>query len=156
MTSWHFSIATMRNFSWFVIYIATFGCTLGCGDGRPQRVPVSGRVLIDGEPVVHGNIRVFPENARAASGQLGADGRFELTTYDKGDGCVLGTHVVTVNALEPINANSQRWHAPRKYREVGTSGLTLEVTEATDTVEILLTWDGGKPFVERSGDAGGD
>ncbi len=150
------SNASHRYFSWLVIAIAALSCSLGCGDGRPTRVPVSGRVLIDGEPVVHGNIRVFPQNARAASGQLGPDGRFELTTYDKGDGCVLGTHVVTVNALEPINANSQRWHAPHKYRDVGTSDLTLEVTEANDAVEIQLTWDGGKPFIERSGDAGGD
>jgi hypothetical protein len=119
-------------------------------------VPVSGRVLIDGEPVEHGNIRIFPQDERAASGKLGPDGRFELTTYEKGDGCVLGTHAVTVNALEPIDANSQRWHAPEKYRNVETSGLTLEVTEATDNAVIELTWSGGKPYIERTGLSGGD
>ena len=129
---------------------------LGCGDGRPERVPVSGRVLIDGEPIEHGNIRVFPQNDRAASGVLGVGGRFALTTYDKGDGCVLGKHAVVVNAREPIDARSQRWYAPAKYRNVATSGLTLDVVGPIDDVEINLTWDGGKPYIERDRDADGD
>ncbi len=144
-----------RNTRSYLLLCVALIPSMGCSDGRPLRVPVSGRVLIDGEPVAHGNIRVFPENDRAASGELDAEGRFELTTYEKADGCVLGTHTVTVNALEPINANEQRWHAPKKYRNIATSGVTLEVTEATDSVEIHLEWNGGKPFIERSrGDAG--
>ncbi len=32
----------------------------GCGDSHPKRVPVSGRVLIDGKPVETGYIQLVP------------------------------------------------------------------------------------------------
>jgi len=120
----------------------------GCGDGRPQLVPVSGRVLIDGQPVECGNIRFTPKDYRAASGKLGAGGRFELTTYEAGDGCIPGKHAVTVNAREIISPDSIRWHAPKKYCDLQTADLEIEIEEPTDSVEIELTWAGGKPFVE--------
>lgn len=118
----------------------------GCGDGRPTCVPVSGRVLIDGTPVEFGSIRITPDGQRPAQGQLGSEGRFTLTTSEKGDGCVTGTHQVTVTALENVSSTKQRWHAPKKYRQPGESGLTIEITGPTDDLEINLTWDGGKPF----------
>ena len=31
--------------------VACFGTVLGCNGGRPDRVQVSGRVLVDGEPM---------------------------------------------------------------------------------------------------------
>ena len=136
---------------WLVI-LAVCASLPGCRDGRPHRVVVSGRVLIDGQPVEHGNVRFHPADHRPASGKLGPGGRFELSTYERADGCVLGVHPVTVNALEVLGASSQRWHAPKKYRDPSTSGLVAEITEPTDAVEIELTWDGGKPFVERTSD----
>ncbi len=60
----------------------------GCRDGRPRRVPVSGQVLIDGQPLTVGTIRVIPTDARAATGRIDAAGRFSLMTFDKDDGCV--------------------------------------------------------------------
>jgi hypothetical protein len=129
-------------------------CILGCGDGRPRLIPVSGRVSIDGRPVEHGNIRVYPDSYRAASAKLGPGGRFELSTYEPGDGCLPGKHAVTVNALEVIDANSQRWHAPKNYRNVETSGLLIEIDNPTDSVKIELTWAGKKPFVEKFRNSG--
>lgn len=127
----------------------------GCGDGRPQLVPVSGRVVIDGQPVEHGNIRFYPKGYRAASGKLGAGGRFELTTYEAGDGCVPGKHAVTVNAREIISQDSIRWHAPKRYRDLQTADLEIEIEVPTDSVEIELTWAGGRPYIETV-DGSGD
>ena len=62
---------------------------------------------------------------------------------------MLGTHDVTVTAVEVVNANTERWLAPKKYSQVAASGLSYAVEEATESAEIELTWDGGKPFVER-------
>ena len=126
----------------------------GCSDGRPERVPVSGRVLIDGEPLKYGSIRFYPQNHRAASGEIKPDGSFTLTTYEFGDGCVPGVHPVSVNASEWLNSRMQRWHAPKKYYGPATSGLTFEVTGATEDAEIHLSWDGGKPFDEPIEGAG--
>lgn len=121
----------------------------GCGEGRPTRVKVSGQVLIDGVPLGHGFVQVIPENDRAATGTLGPDGRFTLTTFDPGDGCVPGKHTVTVIANETLNPQSQRWHAPKKYIDPTTSNLHAEVSGPTDSLLIELSWGGGAPFVER-------
>ena len=123
----------------------------GCGEGRPDRVPVSGKVLIDGQPLSRGYIRIVPSDARASTGEIGPDGRFTLGCFEKADGCVVGTHPISVYAAEPLSASSQRWLAPKKYADPATSGLTAEIKEPTDSLVIELSWDGGKPFVERLG-----
>lgn len=121
----------------------------GCGDGRPERVPVSGRVLIDGQPLTEGYLRVHPPSNRAATGQIGSDGRFTLTTYERGDGCVPGQHPITVTASKFINPQTVRWFAPKKYASGATSGLTIDITGPTDDAVVNLSWEGGKPFDER-------
>lgn len=128
---------------------AFVAATAGCGDGRPRRVPVSGQVLIDGRPLTHGYVRLMPDNARPATAQIGPDGRFTLKTFEDGDGSVVGTHPMIVAANEALGETRQRWHAPPKYADPKTSGLTATIDGPTDSLVIELTWDGGKPFVEQ-------
>ena len=68
---------------------------------RTLEVLVEGPVLLDGKPVPMGFIRVLPDVGRPAQGVLNAEGRFRLTTYDEGDGCV-GTHRVEVLAAQRL------------------------------------------------------
>jgi len=137
----------------FTLRIAV--CTLllclfaGCGDDRPERIPLKGQVLIDGEPLTHGFIQVIPDDGRPAQSQLDSEGRFELSTFDEHDGVLPGTHKVAVIALETVSPTKQKWHAPQKYTSTSTSGLTITVGENPEPVTIELTWDGGKPFVEN-------
>lgn len=137
-----------------VLLIWTLVATAGCGDGRPARVPISGQVLIDGEPLKYGSIQFVPENARASQGRLDEEGRFSLSCFGAKDGAVRGVHQVVVTAREPIGGLKVRWHAPKKYADYATSNLKQEVTEPTDSLVIDLTWDGGKPFVEVAEGAG--
>lgn len=125
------------------------GALVGCSDGRPERLEVSGQVLIDGEPLTYGTIRFVPKGARPSNGKLDANGRFTLTCYGDADGVVPGTHQVQVNAAESISGTKNFWHAPKKYARYRTSPLTQEITESTDSLVIELTWDGGKPFMEK-------
>jgi hypothetical protein len=127
----------------------------GCSDGRPERVPVNGQVLIDGEPLTRGSILFHAKDHRPAYGEIGPDGRFQLSTYELGDGCVSGAHSVSVDGAEVLNATSTRWHAPKKYRDAANSGIVVNVDESMDPVQIQLSWDGGKPFIERV-QGGGD
>lgn len=120
---------------------------VGCGDGRPLREPISGRVLIDGKPLTVGFIRVIPSNDRVATGAIDEQGRFQLTTFESGDGCVLGTHPVEIIAFEPIDDDHVRWIAPPKYRRKATSGLNITIDGPNDDLTIELTWDGGQPFI---------
>jgi hypothetical protein len=137
-----------------ILLVATLA-SVGCSDGRPKRVPVSGTVLIDGKPLTTGFIRVCPDHARPAVGQLDAQGRFTLTTFDSNDGCVVGTHRVEVVAYEKT-ASGVRLLAPEKYKDMATSGLTVNVNGPTDSLLLNLTWEGQQSTevrAETQGDA---
>lgn len=136
------SVATLLLFSLAISLI-------GCGDGRPTRLAVSGQVLIDGKPLSYGHVRFVPKGARPSGGRLDEQGRFTLSCYGENDGIVPGVHRVEVNAGEPLSATTIKWHAPKKYFRYTISGLEQEITDSTDSLVINLTWDGGKPFVER-------
>lgn len=132
--------------------VAALGLLSGCGDGRPERVPVSGRVLIDGQSVAAGAIRFHPQQGRPATGTIKPDGSFVLSTFEEGDGAIPGNHTVTVLAREAIGDTKLRWYAPKKYGSPNTSGLSQSIDGATDSVVINLTWDSqAGPFEESRG-----
>jgi hypothetical protein len=118
---------------------------VGCSDGRPDRVAVSGKVLIDGEPVPHGIVQFVSEGVRPSAGKLDQEGRFTLTCYDDGDGIIPGNYKVMIAAKEILGETKVRWLAPQKYADYRNSGLSFEITEPTDDLTIELTWDGRKP-----------
>ncbi|MGD0384094.1 MAG: hypothetical protein ABSA77_11270 [Thermoguttaceae bacterium] len=128
-----------------------FASISGCGDSLPKRVPVSGRVLIDGKPLEYGVVQVFPKGERSAYGTLGPGGKFALTTFTENDGCMLGKHPVAVNAAKGISSTKMQWFAPKKYANVATSGLEIDVPGPRNEVEINLKWDGEKPYIETIG-----
>jgi hypothetical protein len=127
---------------------------LGC-DNRPRRVPVAGRVTIDGQPLTAGFVRVIPEAARPAVGTINKDGTFKLTTFDGEDGCVLGTHRVEIVARQSLGYTTVKWLTPRKYQDAATSELTITVEKPIENWELELSWNGEEPFIEQTY-SGGD
>ena len=125
----------------------------GCGGGRPECVPAAGQVLIDGQPLAAGQIRVIPTDARAASGKIDQEGRFTLTTFETGDGCVPGTHAVEITAVQ-TDADRMVQLVPEKYGRADTSGLSITVEGPTDSLRIELTWEGERPAAGQSETAG--
>jgi hypothetical protein len=130
------------------LFFAVSLALTGCGDGHPARVPVSGRVLIDGQPLTSGTIRFIPTGHRASQGTIDSSGHFTLSCYSENDGAVLGKHNIEVGASERVKPTLIRWHAPKKYQDQATSGLSKEITGPTEDLTIELTWSGGKPFDE--------
>lgn len=128
-------------------------CLAGCDD-RPKRVPVAGKVLIDGEPLTNGYVTFIPENNRPAVGQIDEQGNFRLTTFDNNDGCVPGTHGVTVVSNQQITPSRMKWLIPKKYMDVSTSGEKVTIEKPTEDLVIKLTWAGGRPYIEDTGGAG--
>jgi hypothetical protein len=124
---------------------------VGCGDGLPQRVPVSGVVLVDGQPATSGTIEFAPvSGGRGAAGEIGSDGRFTMTTFKPGDGCTLGDHKVTINSYKDLAGNTRHWLLPKKYAVPATSPLVFTVKATTDDAKFELTWNGKKgPEIER-------
>lgn len=127
-----------------MILVLLAATVAGCGKSGPQPVPVSGQVLIDGEPVANATIQVAPTDARAAMGQTDEQGNFTLTTYEKGDGCVKGTHRVVVSAITYPSDTQEVLHVPEKYMDLATTDLEVTIDEPTEDLKIELTW-GGRP-----------
>jgi hypothetical protein len=145
------SIGSFLSMLPVVLLLAT-----GC-NSRPTCVPVSGKVLVDGEPLKYGGILFVPHGGRRSSGILDENGCFKLTCFEPDDGAMYGTHQIQILANESINDTTTKWHAPKKYANRTTSGLTQEISGPMDAVVIELTWKGStpdKPFIEREDSTG--
>lgn len=141
--------STRVSLSSAVVILCAVGMLAGCDDGKPKRVPVSGTVLIDGMPLTTGTVRMYPASGgRPASGQIGPDGGFTITTFQPNDGAVVGNNKVEIQSVEALSDTKLKWHAPKKYATADTSGLTITIEKPTNDLELSITWDGGKPFIE--------
>ena len=139
--------------TWFFLAALSLVC-LVCSDGRPVRVPISGIVTIDGEPVKFGSILFSPQDGtRPGGGAIeGEEGRFRVSTYTAFDGLPPGKYDVTVSAIEVLGEYSQRWHAPKRYADVATAAYSVTIGGESDSMHIELTWEGdkhSKPFIEK-------
>lgn len=121
--------------------LLVIACLFGCGRGGPKLVPVSGQVLIDGQPLaagVPGFIQVIPADTRAATGNIDPQtGRFTLSTFEDNDGCPLGTHKVAVIVRTMVNTESVSL-IPEEYAKPETSGLTVSIDKPNDSLTIEL------------------
>ena len=120
-------------------------CAAGCGSGGPEMVPIRGEVTYKGAPlrdVTRGIVRYSPEQsgtgAREASGRIQPDGSFELTTFKKADGVVVGEYDITVSAYSSPPPSRQQTESgvrvagpklmiPERYLKANTSGLSDNV-----------------------------
>lgn len=109
----------------------------------PARVPVSGVVTLDTQPVEGAHVAFATDRAGKAYNAMAvtdAQGRFRLQTFRPQDGAVPGMHRVQIEkttfsdppadlppeaSFTPVETS----HLPKKYRSTRTSGLTAEVTE---------------------------
>lgn len=106
----------MRRFS-AVLLAAAVSC--GCSGGLKEFpvAEVSGIVLCEGKPVPFAKVQFNPKAGEgtksAIVGKPGfafadKDGKFVLSTYDEGDGAVIGKHTVTAvpDTAHPCNCHS--------------------------------------------------
>jgi hypothetical protein len=119
---------------------------VGCADHRPPRGKVSGIVTYQSKPVPTGTVTFFPKaGGPTAQGDIGPDGRYELTTFDPGDGAVLGSHSVMIEAWRLLPTDPTKDGMPNgvmilppKYSNPSTSGLTAEVQAGENTIHFTI------------------
>jgi hypothetical protein len=121
------------------------GCLLlgvsACGsDSVGRTYPVKGKVTLKGNALTRGSVGFFPDKAKGnqspydCSGQIGADGSYEMFTAGKA-GVPPGHYKVTVVALnefsntEPEKARSL---VPPEYTSPKTTPFSFEVIENPD------------------------
>ncbi len=130
----------------WVIVLTVLLAINGCGrSDLPTRARVEGSVTFEGQPLNNGTISFVPDRnrgttGRSATGVIGPDGRFQLRSFEKDDGALVGFHRVQIeswaNVPEPPLPNSDglpqeprppKSAIPRRYNDAMTSGLTAEV-----------------------------
>ncbi len=128
----------LPNLLWLLL-LATL---VGCGS---DTVKVTGKVTLDGEPLTTGRINFYPETGRPATGAIQPDGTFTMTTFEEGDGCLPGEHVVTIKATETTSSGpasfeeelqgggmpggETKWLTHPKYSDRNSSPLRASVGE---------------------------
>lgn len=82
--------------------------TVGCGSGGEHGVAkAGGTVTLDGNPVPELVVSFTPQSTgggnpgKSATGRTDAQGKFTLSTYEMGDGAVIGKHQVMVSLDGP-------------------------------------------------------
>ena len=125
-----------------------------CSRG-PQMAPVSGVVLLNGQPVDRAAVFLTPvEGGRPADGVTDKDGKFTLQTFEPGDGALLGKHKVAIIGMRQtgvqatsdglsgeVNESKVRevWFVPKMYASPDTSGIEVEVQRGMEPVKLELT-----------------
>ncbi len=91
-----------RSYWRCAVGLVAMACLAGCGGAggdRPETVPVTGTVTLDGTPVAGATVAFSPSagGGRSAHGITDANGRFKLTTFEAGDGAMPGSYKVGVS-----------------------------------------------------------
>ena len=112
----------------------------GCGPSRPEMVPVSGTVTIDGNvPQGPGSIYFHPVEtapglpARPATAAFDNSGRWTVKTFEEGDGLIPGRYKVSVECWEvPPNMNGRpvKSRIAARYQSATSSGLEEIIIES--------------------------
>ncbi|MFO0791361.1 MAG: hypothetical protein U0805_18020 [Pirellulales bacterium] len=107
----------------------------GCNRG-PQMGQVSGKVLLNGQPLKFGTVAFQPPSGQPSIGDIQNDGTFSLSTYRPGDGAIVGHHRVRVACYESQRPGTKptggeqslgKSLIPLNYTLFDQSGLTAEV-----------------------------
>lgn len=141
----------MKLFLW----LSLVGACVGCGPDRPVLASVQGTVTLDGKPLAGAAVMLMPEaGGRPARGTTDEQGHFELTTFERGDGAIVGEQRVSVSlvrtpgiqpgedGLSPLNIDpsklKEEWVTPQRYASPQTSGLTAEVAPGMASLQLEL------------------
>lgn len=107
----------------------------GCGARGPKTYPVTGEVVFEDGVALQGGLIEFSstEQEMSATGRIGPDGHFRLTTVVDGDGAIAGEHRVIVvttygNDLIKHHHDSKTLRrAAKKFASYATSPLRFTV-----------------------------
>ncbi|MBN1395137.1 MAG: hypothetical protein JW959_08945 [Pirellulales bacterium] len=100
-----------------------------------------------GKPIVEETIIFQPVKGRQSIGEIGPDGTCTPTTFEPGDGALLGRHRVSIEARRitetflPDGAYGPpkvEWLVPEKYSSSYSSNLTAEVKKGDNKIDFDL------------------
>ncbi|QDT25781.1 hypothetical protein Enr10x_10780 [Gimesia panareensis] len=128
------------------VFLCLLTLLSGCGSEKLEDArtvfPVTGVVLYQDQPITDGMVSLTPVNPPSDDkqffnprGTVDESGKFQITTYEKGDGAPPGEYKVSftwVGSLEGVSEDEEDKlpeKLPRKYTNPETSGITITVKE---------------------------
>ena len=122
---------------------------IGCGDGGPQIVPVTGVVTYKDKPIAKINVMFVPSDGkgRIAEGTSDENGRFSLQTVEPGDGAMVGDYKVSFKYVSDIipdmpgfagGVKPEPSPIPLKYSDENRSGFTATVEASNNEFKFDL------------------
>lgn len=151
--------ATVRGLAGLVTLAWVLASVGGCGSGvRPitGSVGASGTVTLNGQPLEQGMVRFAPQGGKAqpATGQI-KSGKFTMLTTASSPGVVIGKYKVSILSNKPFTPPTlapgtppdpkakfePESFIPKKYNDIRTSGLEVDVTGATAVLTFALQDD---------------
>jgi hypothetical protein len=142
-------LAARRRFVGAALGLALLAA--GCSKAPPERVPVfpvQGTITFKGQPIVGGVVALHPKNDAQSQGapltphgNVGPDGTFAITTYDRADGAPEGDYVLTVSWYKPVKKGADVASGPNvippKYGSPETSDLEVKVAAGANTLKPI-------------------
>ena len=144
--------------------IALMVLAVGCGKRGPEIAPVEGMVTFQDKPLASANVMFTPkEGGRPATGTTDEQGQFQLTTFQKSDGAIVGEYDVIITKIAPATANPafngspndpkglrtpsfldaqpavRKSLIPDRYGKPQISGLSAKVVSGRNTLAFRLT-----------------
>jgi len=137
------------NVSRMLIVTCLAGALAGCENAEFDVAKVSGDVTCGGEPVMMGTVVFTPVGeggltGKPATATVQPDGTFELSTYETGDGAIVGKHTVSFwgpeesseeedeGSINPDSPEGMKRAAERSkkaaaFRKLASCGLAQEL-----------------------------
>ena len=148
LSSWDQAMSVRRGCQ---IGMILFALAFLAGCGRAKMGQVFGKITFQGEPVTAGSITFAPqapedqfEAGKSASGVPDDNGEFQLSTFRKDDGALVGPHIVSYQApgppetVDPV-VFAQRLERYKKYGKLKMpTGHVVEVKPGKNEITLEL------------------
>jgi len=147
-----------RSIGCLVLVLLFVGCGETVDADRPETAPVTGTVTYNGQPVEGATVTFMAgaSGGRGAVGTTDASGKFQLTTFEAGDGAIPGAYKVKIaktvggaptagegEIMAPPTGgpptSEVKDELPVKYKDENTSGLTADVKDGDNDFPFELT-----------------
>lgn len=147
-----------RSIGCLVLMLLFVGCGETVDVDRPETAPVTGSVTYNGQPVEGATVTFMAgaSGGRGAVGTTDASGKFQLTTFEAGDGAIPGAYKVKIaktvggaptaeggEIMAPPTGgpptSEEKDELPVKYKDESTSGLTADVKDGDNDFPFELT-----------------
>lgn len=125
-----------QHINLFVLFLSVFVFLSGCASKAPPSGSVKGHLSWKGKSLGNGTVTLYDQTrGNGASSEVDASGSFAINKIETGTYAVSITPTVTDPAAPPT---SKDFPLPTKYADGATSGLTVQVNEGENILNLDL------------------